>query len=107
VINGSARVSTCGQTLAAQRVLTRAEGCTRIYRETASGAQADCREVLRMLECVAPGDVVTVTRIDRLARSTRDLLNTLNTITERQAGFQSLDDAWADTTTAHGRLMES
>jgi DNA invertase Pin-like site-specific DNA recombinase len=60
-----------------------------------------------MLECVAPGDVVTVTRIDRLARSTRDLLNTLNTITERQAGFQSLDDAWADTTTAHGRLMES
>jgi DNA invertase Pin-like site-specific DNA recombinase len=46
-----------------------------------------------------------VTRLDRLARSTRDLLNTLATITDRKAGFQSLGDVWADTTTAHGRLM--
>jgi len=48
---------------------------------------------------------VIVTRLDRLARSTRDLLNTLAAITEKKAGFRSLGDAWADTTTAHGRLM--
>ena len=58
-----------------------------------------------MLDALAPGDVVTVTRLDRLARSTRDLLNTLATITGKEAGFRSLGDAWADTTTAHGRLM--
>src|SRR6476659_7765795 len=49
--------------------------------------------------------MVTVTRLDRLARSTRDLLNTLATITGKKAGFRSLGDAWADTTTSHGRLM--
>jgi len=49
--------------------------------------------------------VVTVTRLDRLARSTRDLLNTFATITGKKAGFRSLGDAWADTTTSHGRLM--
>ena len=49
--------------------------------------------------------MLTVTRLDRLARSTRDLLNTLATITGKGAGFRSLGDAWADTTTAHGRLM--
>jgi DNA invertase Pin-like site-specific DNA recombinase len=50
-------------------------------------------------------DVLMVTRLDRLARSTRDLLNTLGTIADRKAGFRSLGDTWADTTTAHGRLM--
>jgi DNA invertase Pin-like site-specific DNA recombinase len=49
--------------------------------------------------------VLTVTRLDRLARSTRDLLNTLAAITAKKAGFKSLGDAWADTTTSHGRLM--
>ena len=58
-----------------------------------------------MLAVLAPGDVVMVTRLDRLARSTRDLLNALAAITGREAGFRSLGDAWADTTTAHGRLM--
>jgi DNA invertase Pin-like site-specific DNA recombinase len=58
-----------------------------------------------MLDRLEPGDVVTVTCIDRLARSTRDLLNTLAAITGRQAGFRSLGDTWADTTTPHGRLM--
>jgi len=51
------------------------------------------------------GDVVTVTRLDRLARSTRDLLNILAAITDKKAGFRSLGDTWADTTTPHGRLM--
>ena len=49
--------------------------------------------------------MVTVTRLDRLARSTRDLLNTLAAITDKKAGFRSLGDTWADTTTPHGRLM--
>ena len=58
-----------------------------------------------MLRRLEPGDVLVVTRLDRLARSTRDLLNVLASITERGAGFRSLKDAWADTTTPHGRLM--
>ena len=60
-----------------------------------------------MIEALEPGDVLMVTRLDRLARSTRDLLNTLAAITERKAGFRSLGDAWADTTTSHGRLERS
>jgi DNA invertase Pin-like site-specific DNA recombinase len=59
----------------------------------------------RVLGQLAKGDVLMVTRLDRLARSTRDLLNTLATITGAGAGFRSLHDTWADTTTAHGRLM--
>ena len=58
-----------------------------------------------MLDQLDAGDVLKVTRLDRLARSTRDLLNTLATIASKEAGFRSLGDAWADTTTAHGRLM--
>jgi DNA invertase Pin-like site-specific DNA recombinase len=57
------------------------------------------------LDALAPGDVVTVTRLDRLAPFTRDLLNTLAAITGKEAGFKSLGDTWADTTTSHVRLM--
>jgi DNA invertase Pin-like site-specific DNA recombinase len=59
----------------------------------------------KALDQLDTGNVLMVTRLDRLARSTRDLLNTLATITDRKAGFRSLGDAWADTTSAHGRLM--
>jgi DNA invertase Pin-like site-specific DNA recombinase len=58
-----------------------------------------------MLTVLGPRDVVMVTRLDRLARSTLDLLNTLAAITAKEAGFRSLANAWADTTKAHGRLM--
>ena len=102
---GYARVSTDGQSVDAQvRQLTKA-GCKKVFRETASGAKTDRAQLRRLLGQLAAGDVVTVTRLDRLARSTRDLLNTLAAITDRKAGFRSLGDAWADTTTAHGRLM--
>jgi DNA invertase Pin-like site-specific DNA recombinase len=74
-------------------------------REVASGAKTDRAQLRRLLDQLEAGDVVTVTRLDRLARSTRDLLNTLATITGRKAGFRSLGDTWADTTTSHGRLM--
>jgi DNA invertase Pin-like site-specific DNA recombinase len=59
----------------------------------------------RALSQLTEGDVLSVTRLDRLARSTRDLLNTLATIAGKGAGFRSLTDTWADTTTPHGRLM--
>ena len=105
MIYGYARVSTDGQSVDAQvRQLTKA-GCAKVFRETASGAKTERAQLRRALAQLAEGDALMVTRLDRLARSTRDLLNTLATITERKAGFRSLGDAWADTTTAHGRLM--
>jgi hypothetical protein len=70
---GYARVSTYGQTLDAQLEQLRGAGCTKIYREKVTGAHSDRRELLKMLHALAPGDVVTLTRIDRLARSTFDL----------------------------------
>ena len=85
------------------RELTR-PGCTKVFRETASGAKTDRAQLRRALDQLDAGDVLMVTRLDRLARSTRDLLNTLATIADRKAGFRSLGDAWADTTTPHGRL---
>jgi DNA invertase Pin-like site-specific DNA recombinase len=83
----------------------RAAGCKKIYQETASGAKTDRAQLRRMLGTLAQGDMVVVTRLDRLARSTRDLLNALASIATKQAAFRSLGDAWADTTSAHGRLM--
>jgi DNA invertase Pin-like site-specific DNA recombinase/predicted nucleotidyltransferase len=102
---GYARVSTDGQTLDAQIEALKAEGCTEIFRERISGARADRPQLTRLLAKVGQGDLVTVTRLDRLARSTRDLLNMLAEIAARGAGFRSLGDAWADSTTAHGRLL--
>src|SRR5260370_25673864 len=92
---GYARVSTYGQTLDAQREQLRAEGCSRIYREKATGARPDRRELLKMLNCLAPGDVVTVTRIDRLARSTFDLFAIVQQIVDAQAQFPSLAESCA------------
>jgi DNA invertase Pin-like site-specific DNA recombinase len=102
---GYARVSTDGQSVDAQvRQLAKA-GCKKVFRETASGAKTDRAQLAKALATLEADDVLMVTRLDRLARSTRDLLNTLGTITERKAGFKSLGDTWADTTTPHGRLM--
>jgi DNA invertase Pin-like site-specific DNA recombinase len=102
---GYARVSTDGQSVDAQvRQLTKA-GCRKVFREVASGAKTDRARLRRLLDQLEAGDVVMVTRLDRLARSTRDLLNTLAAITAKKAGFKSIGDTWADTTTSHGRLM--
>jgi len=102
---GYARVSTDGQSVTAQVAqLTRA-GCKKVFRETASGAQTDRAQLCKVLAVLDAGDLLVVTRLDRLARSTRDLLNTFAAITDRKAGFRSLGDTWADTTTAQGRLM--
>jgi DNA invertase Pin-like site-specific DNA recombinase len=85
--------------------LSAAPGCAKVFSEKASGAKSDRAELRRVVSRLSEGDVLTVTRLDRLARSTRDLLNTLDEISKRGAGFKSLADAWADTTTPHGRLM--
>jgi DNA invertase Pin-like site-specific DNA recombinase len=102
---GYARVSTNGQDLAAQEAELMAAGCAKVFKEKVSGAKTDRAELAKVIRRLEPGDVLLVTRLDRLARSTRDLLNVLATIGEREAGFRSLKDTWADTTTPHGRLM--
>ena len=105
MIYGYARVSTDGQTLDAQREALTAAGAKKIFAETASGAKTERAQLARLMKTLTQDDVVLVTRLDRLARSTRDLLNTLATIADRGASFRSLADTWADTTTPHGRLM--
>jgi len=105
MIYGYARVSTDGQSVAAQVDALTAAGAEKVFREVASGAKTDRAQLGRLLEVLDEGDVLVVARLDRLARSTRDLLNTLAAISTRKAGFRSLGDAWADTTTPHGRLM--
>ena len=104
---GYTRVSTYGQTLDSQLEQLRAAGCgsRNIYREKVTGARADRRELNRMLGKLAPGDVVTVTRIDRLARSTFDLFGIVKRIVDAKAQFRSLAEPWADTGTSTGRLM--
>src|SRR6476619_2111311 len=104
-VYGYARVSTDGQTLAAQDGQLHAAGCAKVFSEKVSGAKTDRAALAKLLKRLEPGDVLVVTRLDRLARSTRDLLNILDTIAKAGAGFRSLADTWADTTTPHGRLM--
>ena len=105
MIYGYARGSTDGQSVDAQVKQLRAAGAEKVFKETASGAKTDRTQLRRALAQIDADDVLMVTRLDRLARSTRDLLNTLAQIADKGAGFRSLGDAWADTTTAHGRLM--
>jgi DNA invertase Pin-like site-specific DNA recombinase len=104
-IFGYARVSTRDQNLASQLDELKAAGAGNIYREKASGAKSDRPELAKVIRRLEPGDVLIVTRLDRLARSTRDLLNILDAVGKAGAGFRSLKDTWADTTTPHGRLM--
>jgi DNA invertase Pin-like site-specific DNA recombinase len=105
---GYARVSPGGKSEsvdAQARQLTKA-GCKKVFRDIhVSGGKTDRAQLRRVIDALEPGDVLMVTRLDRLARSTRDLLSTLAAITDRKAGFRSLGDAWADTTISHGRLM--
>jgi DNA invertase Pin-like site-specific DNA recombinase len=102
---GYARVSTDGQSVTAQVDQLAQAGAEKIFKEKMSGAITDRPQLHRLLKALDEGDVLLVTRLDRLARSTRDLLNTLALVGVKKAGFRSLGDAWADTTTPHGRLM--
>jgi DNA invertase Pin-like site-specific DNA recombinase len=102
---GYARVSTQGQTLESQLDCLQKAGCSRIYREVASGAQTDRPQLRNLLQALDPGTVLVVTRLDRLARSTVDLLTTIKAISDKGCQFKSLTEPWADTTTPAGRLM--
>jgi DNA invertase Pin-like site-specific DNA recombinase len=104
-IYGYARVSTDGQTLSAQEGLLTAAGCAKVFSEKVSGATSDRPQLARLLSQVEEGETVVVCRLDRLARSVRDLLNILDRLSKAGVSFRSLSDPWADTTTPHGRLM--
>jgi DNA invertase Pin-like site-specific DNA recombinase len=102
---GYARVSTDGQTLDAQRAALTQAGCERVFSVKESGARTDRPQLAKAIAALAKGDCLIVTKLDRLARSRRDLLNTLDAIGKAGATFKSLGDAWADTTTPAGKLM--
>src|SRR5262245_22331896 len=93
---GYARVSTDGQSLDSQVELLKKAKCKTIFREKVSGARSDRKQLSLLLKRLEKGDVLVVARLDRLARSTRDLLNLLAAVAEKGAGFRSLGDAWAD-----------
>ena len=105
IIIGYARVSTDGQALDQQIETLRRAGATKIFSEKQSGAKSDRKELARALASLLPGDTLVVTRLYRLARSTLDLLHTLDVIARKGAGFRSLADHWCDTSTPHGKLM--
>ena len=90
MISGYARVSTDGQSVDAQVRQLRAAGARQVFREVASGAKTDRSRLRRALSQFDAGDLLMVTPVDRLARSTRDLMNTLATISGKKAGFRSL-----------------
>ncbi len=102
---GYARVSTTGQTLEAQLEQLSAAGCAPIYRETASGAKGDRKQLGKLLGNLQASDVVVVTRIDRLARSIFDLFTIVRRISEAGAAFRSLAEPLVDTNTSTGRMM--
>lgn len=106
MIYGYARVSGESQSLDNQVAQLKAAGCQKVYMEKVSGRSRTNRaELSKVLAKLSEGDVLVVCRLDRLARSTKDLLNILAEIAEKGASFKSVGDAWADTTSAHGRLL--
>jgi DNA invertase Pin-like site-specific DNA recombinase len=105
MIVGYARVSTDGQSLEAQQSALAGAGAERIFSEKVSGARSDRKALAKAMAALGAGDILLVTRLDRLARSTRDLLNVLASIAERGAGFRSIADAMIDTTSPHGKLI--
>jgi DNA invertase Pin-like site-specific DNA recombinase len=105
MIVGYARVSTDGQTLQAQTEALHTVGCAKIFAEKISGVYSDRPQLAKAIAALGEGDTLVVCKLDRLARSTRDLLNTLDTIAKAGASFRSLADPWCDTTTPHGKLM--
>jgi DNA invertase Pin-like site-specific DNA recombinase len=105
MIVGYARVSTDGQTLDAQLAALKAVGADKVFSEKVSGAVTDRKALAKAIAALGAGDVLLVTRLDRLARSTRDLLNVLDSVSKAGAKFRSLADNWADTSTMHGELM--
>jgi DNA invertase Pin-like site-specific DNA recombinase len=102
---GYARVSTQDQNLELQLKALKKAGCRKTFREKVSGATRQRPEFERMLDQIRSGDTVIVWKLDRLARSTRDLLNTMETLRETGANFRSISEPWANTTTNAGKMI--
>lgn len=102
---GYARVSTDDQDLRLQRAALKEAGCKRTFEEKISGAKRDRPQLAKMIEQLRDEDTVVVTRLDRLARSTRDLLDIAERLKEVGAGLRSLAEPWADTTSPAGRMV--
>jgi len=107
MIFGYARCSTDGQSVEGQCEALKAAGATKVFSEKISGAVTERKALARAIAALGPGDLLLVTKLDRLARSTRDLLNTLQAITDKGAGFRVLDNPAMDTTSPYGRLLVS
>jgi DNA invertase Pin-like site-specific DNA recombinase len=105
MIIGYCRVSTDGQSLEGQQSALLSAGANKVFAEKQSGAKTDRKALAKAIAALSSGDVLLVTRLDRLARSTRDLLNVMATISEKGAGFRSLADPLIDTTSPHGKLI--
>jgi len=104
---GYARVSTQDQNLSGQLEALKASGATRVYREKVSGVRADRPELAKLMASLQSGDVVIVTKLDRLGRSTRELLDLIDRISKAGASFRSLGDPLWDTGSAQGRLLST
>jgi DNA invertase Pin-like site-specific DNA recombinase len=102
---GYARVSTRDQNLDLQLKALKKAACQKIFREKVSGVTRHRPELQRLLDQVRSGDTIIVWKLDRLARSTRDLLNTMETLNEAGAKFQSISEPWANTTTHAGKMI--
>jgi DNA invertase Pin-like site-specific DNA recombinase len=106
-IIGYARVSTQDQRLAGQLEALKAAGAATIYREKVSGVRADRPQLAKLMAALQPGDVVVVTKLDRLGRSTRELLDLIEAISKAGAAFRSLGDPLWDTSSSQGRLLST
>jgi DNA invertase Pin-like site-specific DNA recombinase len=102
---GYARVSTVGPSLKAQTQQLTEHGCDRIFQEKISGAKSDRPRLAQLLSSLEPGDSLVITRLDRLARSTADLLNIIQTTANKGATFLSLAEPWANSSSAVGKLI--
>ena len=104
---GYARVSTLGQNYSRQIEALKAAGATTIYREKKSGARADRPQLAKLMASLKAGDIVVVTKLDRLGRSTRELLELIDRIGKAGASFRSLGDPLWDTSSSQGRLLST
>ena len=102
---GYARVSTTEQNLDLQLTALKGAGCVRIYQEKFSGTKLKRPELQRLIEQLRPDDIVVVWKLDRLARSTQNLLELANQIKNAKASFCSLSEPWADTTSPSGKMI--
>jgi DNA invertase Pin-like site-specific DNA recombinase len=106
-IIGYARVSTQDQHLTGQLEALKAAGATTIFKEKISGIRADRPQLAKLMASLKEGDIVLVTKLDRLGRSTRELLDLIERIGKAGAAFRSLGDPLWDTSSSQGRLLST